>query len=107
MYTITKQFTFEAAHQLHLPYASKCNNMHGHSYRVELVLQAENLNSNEMLVDFQDLQKFSHFLDANFDHKFLNDVIPAPTTAENIAAYLYLIAKAMWSQVYACRVSET
>ena len=44
MYIIRKQFSFEAAHHLHnLPETHPCGRPHGHSYRIEVVLRAEDL----------------------------------------------------------------
>ena len=41
MYTIAKQFTFSASHQLdHLPEDHQCARLHGHNYVVEIVLSA-------------------------------------------------------------------
>ena len=42
MYRISKIFTFEAAHYLpHVPPGHKCGQLHGHSYRLEIILQGE------------------------------------------------------------------
>ncbi|RMG90640.1 MAG: 6-carboxytetrahydropterin synthase QueD [Chloroflexi bacterium] len=108
MFTISKQFTFSASHQLEqLPPEHQCARLHGHNYVVELILQAEELDENGFVVDYLDLKPFKMFLDEELDHRHLNDVLPFPTTAENIARFLYRWAKERWPQVTAVRVSET
>lgn len=108
MYRITKHFTFEAAHQLHLPYESKCNGLHGHSYRVQLVLEAATLNGNDMVTDYTDLTEFRIYLDKTFDHRNINTLVaPKQSTAEVLAEYLYSVAKKQWPHLVECRVSET
>jgi 6-pyruvoyltetrahydropterin/6-carboxytetrahydropterin synthase len=112
MYTISKQFSFEASHQLEgLPAnpdgtPHKCTQLHGHSYRVELVLSAPELNTHSFVVDYNELNVFGAFLADTFDHHHLNDILSSPT-AEHIAQYLYDWAKKRWPEVTAVKVSET
>ena len=107
MFRITKQFTFEAAHQLHgLPEGHKCGNLHGHSYKVELVLESERLNEHGFVVDYGELKQFGEMIDRELDHKNLNDVMEQPT-AENIAMMLYEWAVQLWPQTAVVRVKET
>ena len=108
MYEISKQFLFSASHQLDgLPPEHQCARMHGHNYIVELVLQAEALNEYGFVVDYLALRPFKTFIDENLDHRHLNDLFSFPTSAENLARYLYDWAKQKWPQVTAVRVSET
>ena len=108
MYKITKEFRFEASHQLtHLPPEHKCSRVHGHSYRVELVLQSAELNDDGFVRDYNELSAFRYFIDDKLDHRHLDDVIDGPSTAENLARFLYDLAKGMWPEVVAVRVSET
>ena len=108
MYTISKQFHFSASHQLvGLPPEHQCARLHGHNYIVELVLQAEQLNKHGFVVDYLDLKPFKAYIDTTLDHRHLNEIIPGPTTAENLACHLYQWAKQHWPQVTAVRVSET
>lgn len=108
MYTISKQFTFSASHQLeNLPSNHPCRRLHGHNYRVELILQAKFLNDAGFVEDYRDLDAFKEFLDRTFDHRHLNDIIPQPT-AERLAAYLYERAWPLcMAKLVAVRVSET
>lgn len=89
--TIGKQFRFEAAHRL--PYHDgKCKNIHGHSYKVEIILfgdiQTEGPKQG-MVVDFGDLSSYwKVVLDPLLDHQLLNVFLPNPT-AELLAVWIY------------------
>jgi 6-pyruvoyltetrahydropterin/6-carboxytetrahydropterin synthase len=109
MYTITKQFAFEASHQLdHLPYGHKCARLHGHSYRVEVTIKCAMLDDRGFCqVDYGELDGFKQFLDEVLDHRHLNEVLPVRTTAENIARYLFAEARKHSPYVSEVRVSET
>lgn len=108
MYTITKQFTFSASHQLAgLPPEHQCARLHGHNYIVELVLQSAQLDAHGFVVDYLALQPFKRYIDDALDHRHLNDVLPFQPTAENLARHFYNWASARWPQTTAVRVSET
>jgi 6-pyruvoyltetrahydropterin/6-carboxytetrahydropterin synthase len=108
MYTISKQFTFSASHQLvHLSETHPCSRLHGHNYTVELVLRAEELDERDFVVDYNELSAFGDLLANKFDHHHLNEILSFTTTAENIAKYLYSWASGRWPNVSAVKVSET
>ncbi len=108
MFTITKQFKFEAAHHLpHLPADHKCRRPHGHSYRVEVVAESEELDDRGFVVDYAAFDLFGKFLAENFDHRDLNEVLNVPTTAEWLARKLFAIAENIVPQTVEVRVSET
>lgn len=108
MYTITKQFSFSASHVLdHLPEGHPCARLHGHNYIVELVLRSAELDRNGFVRDYNELSAFRHFLDDKLDHRHLDDIVDGPSTAENLARFLYDFAKRMWPEVVSVRVSET
>ncbi|MDR0619820.1 MAG: 6-carboxytetrahydropterin synthase QueD [Bacteroidales bacterium] len=71
MLSITKIFSFEAAHALK-DYNGACANIHGHSYRLEVSVTGEISSENGMLLDFHDLKKIVHttILD-KFDHALM------------------------------------
>jgi 6-pyruvoyltetrahydropterin/6-carboxytetrahydropterin synthase len=107
MYAVVKRFDFEAAHSLpHLPSGHKCRNVHGHSYRVILVLESEELDARGFVVDYADLDPFGEMIRTEIDHRNLDDLL-SRTTAEDLARYFYEWAKPMWSQLAEVRVSET
>lgn len=109
MYTVSKEFRFEAAHSLpQLPYESPCKRLHGHSYIVELHLSSKEVDTQGMVVDYNDMDDFGDYIKTYFDHQDLNGVVAFPTTAENIAKYLYTIAWKLWGHLdITVRVSET
>ncbi|MCA9402628.1 MAG: 6-carboxytetrahydropterin synthase QueD [Candidatus Omnitrophica bacterium] len=73
-------------------YPGKCKDMHGHTWKVEVFLAANELNELGMVEDFAILKrKFKDYL-AELDHKCLNDLAyfqAVNPTAENIAKYIY------------------
>lgn len=108
MYVITKQFEFEAAHQLtKVPDGHKCRRLHGHNYVVTVELTSESLDSQDFVVDFGELRKLGQHLDDTYDHRFLNHVVPCETTAENLAHELYVWCADRWPQTSAITVAET
>jgi 6-pyruvoyltetrahydropterin/6-carboxytetrahydropterin synthase len=109
MYTITKQFHFEASHQLdHLPEGHKCKRCHGHSYRVEVVIESPCLDDRGFCqLDYGELAPFKGLIDDNYDHRHLNDVLLVRPTAENLAKHFFVLARKISPFVTAVRVSET
>lgn len=82
--SVTRSFTFEAAHQLPW-HPGRCRNLHGHSYRLEVSVEGS-VDENGVVVDFDDLKAVvqREVLD-HYDHTMLNDLLDNPT-AELIAA---------------------
>ena len=88
MYTISKRFEFSASHQLdHLPDGHQCARLHGHNYRVEIVVRG-GLDERGFVRDFAEIDADLAPLLAQVDHRLLNDVegLENPT-AEIIAAW--------------------
>lgn len=107
MYTITKRFTFSAAHHLTcVPVAHKCARNHGHTYTVEVELRSEHLR-NCMVLDYGDLSVLGDYIQNHLDHQDLNEVLPFEPTAERIAEYLFSWCFAEWDQTVAVRVMES
>ncbi len=89
MYRVTVTARFEAAHNL-LDYAGGPEPLHGHSYRVEAVLEAEKLQQYDVAVDFLPARAALEALAKEFDYGYINDH-PAfrgrNTSAENLALH--------------------
>lgn len=110
MYRISKEFAFSASHQLtHLPADHQCARLHGHNYRVVVVLEGASTNRDGFIRDYGDLAPLKHYIDTTLDHRHLNDVFgdPSATTAEHLARRLFDWCRMHWPEVAAVRVSET
>jgi 6-pyruvoyltetrahydropterin/6-carboxytetrahydropterin synthase len=91
MYEVTVEETFAAGHALR-NYQGKCENLHGHNYRIQVTLQGAELDSIGLLVDFVQVKKLLQTVVDRLDHQFLNDLAPFDKlnpSAENIARYFY------------------
>ncbi len=91
MYYLRVEDDFSSAHQLR-GYKGKCENLHGHNWRVLAVLCGEKLDSLGMLMDFGDVKKLLKTLMDRLDHKFLNETAPFDAvnpTSENLARHLF------------------
>ena len=91
MFEVTVEHTFAAGHALR-GYRGKCENTHGHNYRVRLTLRGRDLNSTGLLYDFVELKGALRQVADRVDHQFLNDLAPFDLlnpSAENLAKYFY------------------
>ena len=91
MYILTVESDFSSAHQLR-GYRWKCENLHGHNWKVVLSVQGEKLDNLGLLVDFTDLKEILKGILGQLDHKNLNDSAPFDTinpSSENIARYIH------------------
>ncbi len=95
MYTISKRFDFSAAHTLeHLPADHPCARLHGHNYRVEIVLRSTTLNDDRFVLDYRALDPVKKWIDETLDHRLLNTFLDYPT-AERIAERIYDVTEAI------------
>lgn len=112
MYELTTESSFDGAHFL-TDYYGKCENLHGHRWRVEVGIAVEELQESgtnkDMVVDFGVFKKAVREVCARFDHMFLVEegslkastvacleaegfkllMLPFRTTAENLAHHIY------------------
>jgi 6-pyruvoyltetrahydropterin/6-carboxytetrahydropterin synthase len=88
--TITQDFS--SSHQLR-NYGGKCENMHGHNFGVEVVVEGDRLDNRvEYLVDFKELKRRTKAVLEKLDHKHINDVPPFTDinpSSENLARFIY------------------
>ena len=91
MFEVSVQQTFAAGHALR-NYRGKCENVHGHNYRIEITVQGERLAPNGLLVDFIELKRVMKDTIDYLDHRFINDLEPfteVNPSAENIAKFFH------------------
>ena len=89
MFEISADYSFAAGHALR-GYKGKCENVHGHNYRIQVIVAGEKLDSTGLLMDFVDLRGAIKGVAERLDHRFLNDLAPFDTlnpSAENLAQY--------------------
>jgi len=91
MFRVSVDESFCAGHALR-GYKGKCENVHGHNYKVRVTLEGPDLDSIGLLYDFTHLKQVIRGLVEAVDHKFLNDLAPFDVvnpSAENLAKYFY------------------
>ena len=90
MFEVRVEAEFAAAHFLR-DYHGKCENLHGHNYKVFAHVKGAVLNEGGMLMDFSELKKVLREVCAKMDHTNLNDmeIFGQNPSAERIAFYIY------------------
>jgi 6-pyruvoyltetrahydropterin/6-carboxytetrahydropterin synthase len=82
---------FASAHCLR-EYKGRCENLHGHNWKIRTSFSGSKLDNTGMLIDFTNIKKHLYQIISYLDHKFLNEIEPfnkINPTAENIAAFIY------------------
>ena len=91
MYTVCVEDWFAAAHYLR-NYHGKCENPHGHNYRVKVYVSGKELDKGGMLIDFSVLKKHLKSVLETLDHHDLNSTpyfTEQEPSAENISRYIF------------------
>jgi 6-pyruvoyltetrahydropterin/6-carboxytetrahydropterin synthase len=91
MYELVVESEFSAAHRLR-EYRGACERLHGHNYRVEMVVASEKLDALGMVADFRELKRLLQEAAERYDHAFLNELAEyrkQNPTAENVARVLF------------------
>ncbi|MFA9479637.1 6-carboxytetrahydropterin synthase QueD [Phycisphaerales bacterium AB-hyl4] len=107
--SLTKSMDFEAAHFLPtFPEGHKCRRMHGHSFKVEVVIEGELDEEKGYLQDFGEVKAALKPIHDALDHRLLNDIegLSNPT-AELLAKWVYDQLKPTLPLLAAVRVRET
>jgi 6-pyruvoyltetrahydropterin/6-carboxytetrahydropterin synthase len=82
---------FSAAHNLR-NFRGKCENLHGHNWKVEVVLRGRELDESGVLIDFKEVKDATREVLKEIDHHYLNDLPffrEHNPSSENIARYLF------------------
>jgi 6-pyruvoyltetrahydropterin/6-carboxytetrahydropterin synthase len=91
MFEVWVDEQFAAAHNLR-NYKGKCENLHGHNYKVRINLTGPQLDETGLLYDFVHLKQVIQSVIRTLDHTYLNELKPFDVlnpSAENIAKYIY------------------
>lgn len=106
---LVKEYRFESAHHLpRVPEGHRCARIHGHSYRVEILVCGEVDERTGWLIDFYDMDAQVEPLIAALDHRLLNDIegLENPT-CESLCAWLWQRLAPRLSCLSAVTVWET
>lgn len=91
MYSIKVEANFSSAHNLR-GYKGKCEELHGHNWKIELVISKNKLDKLGMVADFRLVKDRLNMIMEKLDHKYLNNIPyfkKVNPTSENIAKYIY------------------
>ena len=91
MYEVTVEATFSSGHYLR-DYHGRCENPHGHNYRVLITLAGDVLDQTGLLLDFKELKQLMRPIVDYLDHQMINELDPFTTlnpSAENLARYFF------------------
>ena len=105
---------FSSAHQLR-GYKGKCENLHGHNYKIEIYARGRELDNIGLLVDFVELKAAADEVVQYLDHRNINELPPFDVelnpSAENLARYIWERVSARVTdervQIYKVRCFET
>jgi len=91
MFRLTISTSFASAHNL-INYQGECENLHGHNWKVEVSIEARELDHAGLAIDFKILKAETNKLLKSLDHKYLNEIPPfndLSPSSENIAKFLF------------------
>jgi 6-pyruvoyltetrahydropterin/6-carboxytetrahydropterin synthase len=89
-YKLSVTRSFSSAHCLR-EYKGRCENLHGHNWKIRAAFYGTELDDTGVLIDFTDVKMHLNRIINYLDHKFLNEIVPfdkVNPTAENIAAFV-------------------
>jgi 6-pyruvoyltetrahydropterin/6-carboxytetrahydropterin synthase len=91
MFELKITTNFAAAHQLKMV-SKKCENLHGHNWKIEVYVKGNRLNDAGVVIDFGELKGHINSIIERLDHKFLNDLDffsdSNPPSSEVIARFI-------------------
>jgi len=114
MFEVMIERNFSSAHQLR-GYKGKCENLHGHNYKIEIFARGRELDKIGLLVDFVELKAAADEVVQYLDHRNINELPPFDEelnpSAENLARYILERVAARVGdervQIYKVRCYET
>ena len=107
--SLTKTFEIDCAHHLPcFPEGHKCRNIHGHTMRIDIIIEGELPPGRDYLVDFGDIKQAIEPIRQQLDHKLLNDIegLEVPTV-ENMCVWVWQQLEAKLPHLTAIRIYET
>jgi len=108
MYKIGIEYQFESGHYLTgLPSTHKCTRPHGHNYVLKVEFASETLDATGFIIDYFDIKPIKDYIDAEWDHRMLNEVLDFNPTVENMVYFLYHRFKEQFPQLSAIELRET
>ena len=90
MFTVSIEDNFSSAHSLRF-YKGKCENLHGHNWKIEVFLTGERLDESGVVMDFGDIKTRLRDIIGRLDHQYLNELgmfQGRQPSSERIAAYV-------------------
>lgn len=109
MFEVRVETSFSSAHHL-LNYKGKCENMHGHNWKVEVSAKGDTLDKSNILIDFKVLKKELKEIIDYLDHKDLNELEEFKgnsPSSEFIARFIYFKMKEKFENISRVDVFET
>jgi len=109
MYKIKVEGIFSSAHNLR-GYKGKCEQLHGHNWKVEVDVLAETLDKTGMVMDFNALKKQLNGCLEKLDHRHINRIPyfkKVNPTSENIAKYIFDTVKPRVKNINSVTVWES
>ena len=91
MYELKIITEFSAAHNLR-NFRGKCEALHGHNWKVEVVLSGKSLDDSGVVLDFAEVKAATNEVMSEIDHRYLNDLpffMENNPSSENIARYIF------------------
>ncbi|MCS7279943.1 MAG: 6-carboxytetrahydropterin synthase QueD [Thermodesulfobacteriaceae bacterium] len=91
MYRLKIKDQFASAHYLR-NYGGTCENLHGHNWKVEVIVEGEKLNEIEILIDFKELKNYLKEVLQELDHRLINEIPyfqKHNPSSENIARFIF------------------
>jgi 6-pyruvoyltetrahydropterin/6-carboxytetrahydropterin synthase len=108
MFKLKVQDSFSSAHYLK-DYKGPCEKLHGHNWKVELIVEGSELNSTDILIDFAILKNILKEVLSEFDHKLLNEIPYFKNinpSSERLAEYIFKKVKEKLSSYPKVKVKE-